>query len=111
MGSPRSPVIANFYMEDYEKVLLEWAPLKPSCCFLYVDDIFVICLHDPDKLKDFLHHQNSIHQSIQFTMEIESGGHLPFLNLDIYRRPDKIVPQAHSHRYLPQREVPSSPIQ
>jgi hypothetical protein len=29
----------------------------------------------------------SIHQSIQFTMETESEGHLPFLDLDIYRRP------------------------
>jgi hypothetical protein len=37
---------------------------------------------------DFLHHLNSIHQSIQFTMETESEGHLPFLDLDICRRPD-----------------------
>jgi hypothetical protein len=31
MGSPLSPVIANFYMEDYEKAALESAPLKPRC--------------------------------------------------------------------------------
>jgi hypothetical protein len=31
MGSPVSPVIANFYMEDYEKAALESAPPKPSC--------------------------------------------------------------------------------
>jgi hypothetical protein len=31
MGSPLSPVIANFYMEDYEKAVLESAPfLKPQ---------------------------------------------------------------------------------
>jgi retron-type reverse transcriptase len=30
MGSPLSPVIANFYMEDYEKAALESSPLKPS---------------------------------------------------------------------------------
>jgi hypothetical protein len=39
-------------------------------------------------VKDFLYRLNSIHQSIQFTMETESEGHLPFLDLDIYRRPD-----------------------
>jgi hypothetical protein len=33
MGSPLSPVIANFYMEDYKKVALESAPLKPAACF------------------------------------------------------------------------------
>jgi hypothetical protein len=38
MGSPLSPVIANFYMEDYEKAALESAPLKPRCWFRYVDD-------------------------------------------------------------------------
>jgi hypothetical protein len=77
MGSPLSPVIANFYMEDYEK-----AALEPRRCFRYVDDTFVIWQHGPDKLKDFLHRLNNIHQSIQFTMEPESEGHLPFLDLD-----------------------------
>jgi hypothetical protein len=61
MGSPLSPVIANFYMEDYEKATLESAPLKPRCWLQYVDHTFVIWQHGPDKLKDFLHHLNSIH--------------------------------------------------
>jgi hypothetical protein len=42
MGSPLSSVIANLYMEDYEKAALESTPLKPCCCFRYVDDTFVI---------------------------------------------------------------------
>jgi hypothetical protein len=78
--------IANFYMEHYKKAMLEFAPLKPRCRFCYGDNT-IIWLHGPDKFKDFLHHLNSIHQSIQFTMETETEGHLPFLNLDIYRRP------------------------
>jgi hypothetical protein len=32
--------------------------------------------------------QNCLHESIQFTMETESEGHLTFLDIDIYRRPD-----------------------
>jgi hypothetical protein len=87
-GSPLSPVIANFYMEDYENAALESAPLIPRCLFHYVDDAFVIWEHGPEKLKDFVHHLNSIHQSIQFSMETEIEGHLPFLDLDIYSRPD-----------------------
>jgi hypothetical protein len=78
MGSLLSPIIAYFYMEDTEKAELESAPLKPRCWFRYVDDTFVIWPHGPDKLKDFLHHLNSIDQSILFITETESKGHLPF---------------------------------
>ncbi|XP_023708595.1 uncharacterized protein LOC111865094 [Cryptotermes secundus] len=85
MGSPLSPVIANFYMKDSEERALDLAPHKPLCWFRYVDDTFVIWPHRPDKLRDFLNHLNSIHQSIQFTMETKSEGHLPFLGIDIYR--------------------------
>jgi hypothetical protein len=88
MGSPLSPVIANFYMEVFEEMALNQAPHKPLCWFRYVDDTFVIWPHSPDRLKDFLDHLNGIHQNIQFTMEMERDGHLPFLDIDIYRRPD-----------------------
>jgi hypothetical protein len=53
-----------------------------------VDDTFVILQKGPDKLEDFLHHLNSIHQYIRFTMKTESAGHLSFLGLDIYRKPE-----------------------
>jgi hypothetical protein len=108
---------ANFYMADYEKAALESAPLKPRSCFRYVEDNFVIWQHGPDKWKDFLHHLNSIHQAIQFTMETQSEGHLPLLDLDIYRRPDvslsgtQSVPLAHSNQSVPERQVQISPIQ
>ena len=38
MGSPHSPVIANFFMEDFEKKAIEQATHKPVCWFRYVDD-------------------------------------------------------------------------
>jgi hypothetical protein len=78
----------DIYMEDFEERALNLAPHKPLCWFRYVDDTFVIWPHGPDKLRDFLSHLNNVHQCIQFTMETESEGHLPFLDLNIYRRPD-----------------------
>ena len=42
MGSPLSPVIANFYMEDFETKAIEKATHKPACWYRYVDDTFVI---------------------------------------------------------------------
>ena len=38
MGSPLPPVIANFFMEDFEKRALDQATLKPTCWYRYVDD-------------------------------------------------------------------------
>jgi hypothetical protein len=38
---------------------------------------------------DFLDCLNSIHKSIQCNMEMERDSHLPFLNIDIYRRPGR----------------------
>jgi hypothetical protein len=87
MGSPLSPFIAKFYMEDFEERALYFALHKPLCWFRYVEDTFVIWSHGPDKLKDFLNHLNGIHQCIQFTMEPEKGPP-PFLDLSIYSRSD-----------------------
>jgi hypothetical protein len=87
MGSPLSPVIANFYMEDFEKKAIEKAPHMPACLYRYMDDTFVIWLHGQVKLMVFLNLINGIHNNIQFTMEIEEEEvHLPFLSRDIYRK-------------------------
>ena len=45
MGSPLSPVIPIFLMQDFEKKATEQAALKPVCWFRYVDDTFVIWPH------------------------------------------------------------------
>jgi hypothetical protein len=49
---------------------------------------FMMLCHGPEELKNFLYYHINIHLSIQFTMEIESNSHLPFLDIDVHRRPD-----------------------
>jgi hypothetical protein len=88
MGSPLSPIIANFFMEDFEKNATEQATHKPACWFRYVDDTFVIWPKKKKKLKNFLNHLNGLHNNIQFTMKKEKEGHLPLLDIDIYRKTD-----------------------
>ena len=74
-------------MEDFEEKALNQVTLKPTCWYRYVDDTFVIWPHGKDNLTEFLDHLNGLHKNIQFTMEIEDG-HLPFLDIDIYRKTD-----------------------
>jgi hypothetical protein len=62
-------------MEHSEETALEGATHKPLCWFRYKDDMFVIWPHGPDKPSEFLDHLNSIHESIQFTMETERDSH------------------------------------
>jgi hypothetical protein len=79
MGSPLSPVVASFFMEDFKEMALDQAAHKPMYWFRFMDNTFVMRPHGPDRLRDFPDHLSSISQNIQFTMEMER---------DIYRRPD-----------------------
>jgi hypothetical protein len=85
MGSPLCPVISNFFMDDFEERALKQVTHKPLSWFRYVDGTFVIWPHGPEELEGFLDHLNGLHRNIQFTLEMD--GHLPFLDIDIYRRP------------------------
>ena len=104
MGSPLSPVIVNFFMEDFERKAIEQAMHKPVCWFRYVDDTFVIWPHGQEKLTEFLNHLSGLHNKIQFTMEKEEEGHLPFLDIDIYIKTDGSlghkVYRKHTHTNL-----------
>jgi hypothetical protein len=47
-GALLSPVIANFYMEDFGRRTFDLAPHKPISWFRYVVDNFVICPQGPN---------------------------------------------------------------
>ena len=69
MGSPLSPIVANLYMEAFEKRALDTSAQKPNLWIRYVDDVFAILPHGDQALDEFLNHLNSQHPAIQFTME------------------------------------------
>jgi hypothetical protein len=75
-------------MEDSEEQALNRADDMPMWWFWYVDDMFIVWPHGPEKLDDFLNYLNSIPLNIQFTMDTELDHHLPFLDFDTYRRVD-----------------------
>jgi hypothetical protein len=61
---------------------LETATHKTCGWFRNVDDTFFNWLPGPGKLADFLD-MNGVHENIQFSMEMERDGLLPFLDIDI----------------------------
>ena len=104
MGSPVSVTIANLVMEDVEERALATAETPPRFWKRYVDDT---CTALPShRIDEFLNHLNSVEPSIQFTVEVESNGRLPFLDVlleheedgsistTVYRKP------THTDRYL-----------
>ena len=106
MGSPISPIMANLFMEYIEEKAITSAPLKPNMWTRYVDDTFVIWPHGPELLQKFHEHLNQQCPNIRFTMEIEDGGQIPFLDVLITRKGNKLSTSVyrkptHTDRYLP----------
>ena len=105
MESPLNPIVANIFMEKFEKEALDTAPHPPSLWKRYVDDTFVI---QEEQHKDrFFHHINSIDPNIKFTAETtKANGSMPFLHTlvtpqsdgslatTVYRKP------THTNQYL-----------
>jgi len=50
MGSPLSPAIANFFVENFEKKAIEQAAHQPVCWFRCVDDPSVILPYGQEEL-------------------------------------------------------------
>ena len=74
MGSPVSVTVVNLVMEEVEDTF------DPPPCFWerYVDDTIIAV--KSDQMSAFHIHLNSINSHIQFSMEVESGDSLPFLD-------------------------------
>jgi hypothetical protein len=88
MDSRPSAVIANFFMEEFKERALAHVTHKPLCCFRYVDGTFIISPHGTENIERLLHHFNEFYRYIQSTIEMEMDGHLPFIDINIWRRTD-----------------------
>ena len=85
MGSPVSPVVTNINVELFNDLALK-TKLAPRIWEKYVDDTF--CVIEEVNTRHFLNQLNSLRPSIQFTMELEKEGSLPFLDTLPTRRED-----------------------
>ena len=86
MGSPRSPIVANLYMEAFEVEAINSAPHPHSLWSRFVDDTFVVI--QASHKDRFIQCINSIDNRIQFTMEdCRSDGSMPLDTL-VIPKPD-----------------------
>ncbi|XP_072021883.1 uncharacterized protein [Amphiura filiformis] len=104
IGQPVSPIIAEFFMEDFEKKALSSYPNPPRFWGRYVDDTFVII--KKSEVTAFTNHINSLHPSIKFTMEREDDGQLAMLDVLVKRAPNGSLKfqvyrkSTHTNQYL-----------
>ena len=91
MGSPLAPALANLFMSHHEKSWLESDEGKNVLYYKrYVDDIFCIVENENESL-EFLGYLNRQHPNLKFTIENESEGKLPFLDIMISRKDGKFL--------------------
>ena len=88
MGSPISVVVSEIVLQSFEKSLF-LLPIDHVKFFArYVDD--VISIIKKRMLQDFFDLLNQKGQFLQFTLEEEQNGSLPFLDILIQRREGKL---------------------
>ncbi|XP_076049339.1 uncharacterized protein LOC143030017 [Oratosquilla oratoria] len=89
MGSPISVILAEITMQRFEDEIFFPAPTSLKLWTRYVDDVFAI-LKERD-MDAFLEQLNGMHEAIQFEMEKEAEGELPFLDVMVKRVGDILI--------------------
>lgn len=75
MGSPPAPLVANGWLSKRDPVIMENAKLKAR----FMDDI--IRSIKTSQIDHKMQEINSLHPSLKFTIERETNGELPFLDM------------------------------
>lgn len=92
MGNPLSPTIADIVLDtllDTTIGELKSANVEIKHLSKYVDDIFaIINKKDADTILKTL---NTYHNRIQFTVEIEKNGQIPYLDMEIIRQNESLM--------------------
>jgi hypothetical protein len=106
MGSPISPIAADIYLDKFEREALEKAEKKPKMWRRYVDDILAVWQHGEEEIQKILLHLNAQEPKIQFTIEMEKEGSLPFLDVLLKKKEDGFLSfsvyrkETHTDEYL-----------
>lgn len=109
MGSPLSPLLAEIFMADLERTILELDHAKSRIKFWYryVDDI-LICTDGTDRQMDsFVDLINTLHPKIKFTFEREENNSINFLDLTITKTGDRLSFNIYRKKTFTDVTIPS----
>ena len=98
---PVSVTVVNLVMEDVERRALTFYDIHLRFWKRYVDDVCTVV--PTDRVQHLLQHLNGIESSIRFTVEVETDGSLPFLDVGIFRCSDGCIVHrkpTHTDKYL-----------
>ncbi|XP_062710829.1 uncharacterized protein LOC134288912 [Aedes albopictus] len=84
MGSPLSPILADIVLDSVINRALSTLPFESPIFKKYVDDIFMVIPQQTIQL--VLEAFNRIEPRLQFTVEVEKEGKLPFLDMTVIRK-------------------------
>ena len=93
MRSPLVPILANIFMVEFERSVIPDLANKLNNWRRYVDD--TICYIKVDSIDYVLSKLNNFHKNIQFTVEVEKEGRIPFLDVLMTREKKSIETSVH----------------
>jgi len=104
MGSPLSPIIANLVLRDLKTKAINKLPFKLFLYRRYVDDILLAASHDQSNI--ILDTFNSIHDRLQFTLEISINNRINFLDITIILDDQRICHWLYSWNIIREKSLP-----
>jgi hypothetical protein len=111
MGSSLSGTVANIFMFKFEQLALGSVPshmVVPDIWFRYVDDVLARFKGSCGDAEEFLTFLNGLRPSINFTLEFEQDGFLPFLDVGIRKTETGVIFEVfrkptHTNLYINRR--------
>ncbi|CAF4889307.1 unnamed protein product, partial [Rotaria magnacalcarata] len=79
MGNTLSPILADIYMDEYQKQHLHEVNI-PNKIWRYVDDILIITKMNKTQLDKYVNDLNKIRGTIKFTSEFEQNDQINYLD-------------------------------
>ena len=95
IGTKFAPTYACIFMDEIETKFLETQEFQPLVCFRYIDAVFFIWTHGPDKLVSFTTKFNNYHPNVKFTYE-SNKENITFLDLDVSLSGNKLTTDLHT---------------
>lgn len=89
MGSNMSPTVAGIVMNELLDTVIPKLGFRSKLFLKYVDDLLAVIPRR--QLQQTLRALNSYHERIQFTMETENEGKLPYLDLLLIRDVNNLI--------------------